>query len=81
MKYNIKTDLIDEFIASLFRNAEGINSELRSWSKWHDGGRIIVGWKRIAYSNGYRESWDLSRVELSTWKILRRKVRVWLNKR
>ena len=80
-KIEINLEWIQEYQKQIFIKAALIRSELKDWSVFHDSGRAIVGWKRITYGQDYRRRWWYNQIELSTIEILRRKVRVWLNKR
>ncbi len=82
---NIDVKKIHKWREEILLKAALIRSNLKDWSRFHDGGRIIVGWKRIAY--GYPAYYDIhcqkivNFIPISTIEIIRRKVRAWLNKR
>jgi hypothetical protein len=79
-KLLINSGHIKEFKRLILRSSAAIRFDLRDWSRWEHNGRIYVGYKRIINHplNVYER---YSFTPLSAIEIVRRKVRVWLNKR
>ncbi len=79
--WEIKLDLINQFQKEIQEKALKLREEMKGWTRWEHNGRIYVGWKRINCEpliNVYANFWF---TPLSTFYIVHRKVRIWLDKR
>ncbi len=80
-KQVISAEHIETFTRLFRKKVQSIGSEVRGWTRWEQNGRIYIGWKRtccyplVSVYTKYRYK------PLSTIEIIRRKVRVWLDKK
>ncbi len=80
-KYLITAEHMETFTRLFRKKAQSIGSEVRGWTRWEENGRIYLGWKRACCPPLVSAYTKYRYKPLSTIEIIKRKVRVWLDKK